>query len=143
MTEHTYNLADLPPIDIEEALRHCHCIDPRDVPHIFLVVSDPKGQNEKARQFYGRLPEFIDELNDLQRKGYGVFIAVNEMDGPRRQKNDLKRVRAVYRDLDRESLQGLPLAPSLTVETSPGRQQDYFLVADDAPLPRLEAEKFN
>lgn len=82
----------------------------------------------------------LDVLGRWNKYGAGVFFTPNETDGTGRQAHNIKRVRAVFVDLD-----GAPLAPVLSaglephivVESSPGRYHAYWL-CDDCPLDQFE-----
>ena len=52
------------------------------------------------RGFPGSLSERWDELVDLNRKGAGIFVTVNETDGLGRKNSNIIRVRAVFQDDD-------------------------------------------
>jgi hypothetical protein len=75
-----------------------------------------------ARTHNGSLDDYADRLVQLNEKGAGIFFAVNEMDGGGRKFENLKRLRAIWADLDGAPLpKEWPLAPSLVVESSPGK----------------------
>jgi RepB DNA-primase N-terminal domain len=84
-----------------------------------------------ARILHGTLDKRWKELVDLNKQGAGVFITVNETDGKGRETENIKRVRALFLDLD-----GAPLdpvmesepEPHIVVESSPGRFHPYLLV---------------
>jgi len=63
----------------------------------------------------------------LNEKGSGVFITINETDGRARRNENIVRVRAIFQD-DDDGFQGTyPLAPSIQVNSSPGKFQRYWL----------------
>jgi predicted P-loop ATPase len=95
-----------------------------------------------ARQRHGTLAEHWDELAELNNKGAGIYFTPNETDLQGRKIENIKRVRALFPDLD-----GAPLEPVLAdgapkthiiTETSPGRFQAYYLIGDDMPLDEFE-----
>jgi hypothetical protein len=86
-----------------------------------------------ARVFDGSLDDHVDKLLQLNAEGAGIFFAVNEMDGRGRKLDNLKRVRAVWADLDGVPLPDQwPLAPSILVESSPGKFHVYWLLSAPA-----------
>ncbi len=143
MNKFSLKRSKLPCIDIQMAEHHCRLLDPSDVPHLFLSVPEAPGVIGKVQCHFGRLADAVEALEKAQLQGCGVFIAVNVFKGIRRRKADVVRVRAVHRDLDQPSPKKLPLRPSLSVETSPGRRQDYFLCQTDDPLSLTEATRIN
>ena len=88
---------------------------------------DPK----LSRIRHGSLSEHIDQLSEVNRRGAGVFVAVNRTDCKGRKRENIKRVRAVSLDLDGAPLDPVlqcKLKPHLVVETSPGRYQCFWRV---------------
>jgi hypothetical protein len=72
-----------------------------------------------------------DNLDYLNSEGAGIFFCVNETDGKGRKTENVKKVRAVYADMDGAPLEkALEFSPSLIVESSAGRFHCYWLVKD-------------
>ena len=78
----------------------------------------------------------VDDLYCLNARGAGVFMAINETDGTGRTAANVKRVRAVFADLDGAPLEpALEYKPHMVVESSPGKYHAYWLCKDsDVPL---------
>ncbi len=79
------------------------------------------------------LTHILGVLEKQNDKGAGVFVTVNATDGDGRKTANITRVRAVFVDLDGSPLEPVlsgPLAPSITVESSPGRFHVYWIVTD-------------
>lgn len=79
-------------------------------------------------------------LGRTNQGGAGVFVTVNETDLSGRKAENIKRVRAVFADLDGSPLAAVyqcKLEPSMVVETSPGRFHAYWLV-EGLPLNQFE-----
>ncbi len=74
-----------------------------------------------------------EQLLDLHARGAGIYVTVNQTDGAGRKKENITRIRAVWREADNPNLPALPIEPSLVVETSPGHCHEYFLVRGDWP----------
>lgn len=110
-------------------------------PVTFQTFADINGRGTLARILHGPIEKHDDTLQDLNYRGAGVFVMVNEGDLRGRRAENVVRVRALFADLD-----GAPLAPILAacppphivVESSPGRYHAYWLVAD-CPLDRFPA----
>jgi len=120
-------LEDLPDIDLEMAAAFLgefgdkHCIATID-PATGRVASD-----------YGAFDRHAASLTKVNREGRGVFFVVNDCSGDTRRAEHIKRVRAVFVDLDGSPLDSVhhgPLEPQLIVESSPGRYHAYWLVSD-------------
>jgi phage replication O-like protein O len=75
--------------------------------------------------------DFVWELITLNDAGAGIFMCVNEGDGEGRLKENIKKVRAVFVDLDGAPLKPvLDFNPSLVVESSPGKYHAYWFTCD-------------
>src|SRR5262245_3565020 len=101
----------------------------------------PKIRDPFARIFHGTLTEHWDELVELNNKGAGVYFTVCETDLTGRKKENIKRVRAGFGDLDGAPLEPVneaKLLPHIINETSPGRYHPYYIIGDDMPLDRFE-----
>ena len=98
---------------------------------------DSKRKDPKlARIFHGSLEQHFHEMCPLQARGAGVFVTINETDADGRKTKNIKKVRAVFVDLDGSPLDPVmaaPLTPQIIVQSSPGRFHAYWLV-DDLPL---------
>jgi hypothetical protein len=129
-------------LDLAQAARHLACLDAEDVRHIFAALPEAPGSPASARQYFGRLAEVAATLELKQRSGCGVFVTVNAMQGRRRRRSDVSRIRALWVERDRPG-PPLPLTPSLVIATSPGRSHDYLLTDGDDALSPMEAHTLN
>lgn len=102
--------------------------DKKDPKHTARVLHDPsKG-----------------ELLDYNRKGYGIFLTVNETNGKGRTKKDITRVRAVFADLDSAPVNMAPVMdynPHMVVQSSPGKFHAYWFVYDCPVSTFTEVQK--
>jgi hypothetical protein len=97
-----------------------------------------------SRVFHGSLETHWHDLFDLNERGAGVFVMVNEGNGRGRKASDVLRIRAVFCDLDGapiEPVLNVKLRPHLIVESSPGRWHVYWLVADVPPEAFKELQR--
>ena len=119
----------------------------------FQTFDDKKGRGDRslARIFHGTLSEHAAALTDLQQRGAGVFVMINEGDGTGRGAANVKRVRAHFLDLDDAPIEPVleaDLPPHIVVESSPGKFHVYWRV-DHCPLDRFKerqhalADRFN
>lgn len=131
-----------PSLDLAQAARHLACLDPEDVPHIFATLPEAPGSTAPSRQYFGCLAELAAALTSMQRDGCGVFVTVNAMQGRRRRRSDVTRIRALWVERDGPG-PPLPLAPSLVISTSPGRSHDYLLTDGDEGLSPMDAHTLN
>ena len=93
-----------------------------------------------AKRLTGTPHEVFDSLDDLNHAGYGIFVTINETDGKDIKGENVARVHALFADFDGSPLSYLdriPLKPSFTVNTSPGRYHAYWLV-DSCPLDQFK-----
>lgn len=99
-----------------------------------------RGNKRLAQIRHGSLNRHWPELVQLNNRGAGIFVTVNETDLEGRKTGNIVRVRALFVDLD-----GAPLDPVTTHstpphiigESSPGRWHCYWLVCD-VPLDQFE-----
>lgn len=103
-----------------------------------IQTFDDEGRRKNmARIFHfeNELPEESYKLLlEMNKRGAGVYCTVNETDGKGRKSENVKRIRAIFVDMDGAPL-SLPAmySPSMTVESSPGRYHCYWLT-DDVPV---------
>ncbi|WP_293914229.1 DNA-primase RepB domain-containing protein [Deinococcus sp.] len=101
-------------------------------PHTFQTFDDRPGKDRTlSRVLYD-----LAELADLNRRGAGVFLMVNEGDGQGRKAGNVTRIRAYCADFDGSPLPEVwPLSPCLTLETSPGKYHTYWILAEGESVP--------
>jgi putative DNA primase/helicase len=97
----------------------------------FQTFDDDQERKDKnlTRVLHGTFAEHRDILADLNQRGAGVFVSVNETNLQGRKRENIKRVRALALDLDGaplEPVQKCRLKPQIVVETSPGRFHAFW-----------------
>ena len=92
-----------------------------------------------ARIIHGTVDNCWAELVSLNDQGAGIFVTVNETDGKGRKTENIKRVRAVFVDLDGAPLEPVTQwrTPHISVESSPGKFHACWIVID-LPLEEFE-----
>ena len=93
-----------------------------------------------AKRLTGTPDDAFNALDELNQSGYDIFVTVNETDGKDIKGANVTRVRALFADFDGSPLSNLdriPLKPSFTVNTSPGKHHAYWLI-DDCPLDQFK-----
>lgn len=142
-------MSRLPP-DLDEAKLLLDALAPMGL-FTFQTFDDSEAKREPlAHLLHGSLDDHAFRLERLNAEGAGVFVAVNESDGKGRKYGNIKRVRALFVDLDGSPLQPVrdgPLAPHVIVESSADRWHAYWLVEacalpDFKPLQRGLAHRF-
>lgn len=119
----------------------------------FQTFDDDKNRKNQslARVLHGTFDEHAAALADLNRRGAGVFVMVNQGDLKGRTATNVNKVRALFVDLD-----GAPLAPVMNctmpphiiADSSYGKHHAYWLVSDCQlsdfkKLQQLLAKKFS
>jgi len=107
-------------------------------PQVWQVFADSKTAKVRPTHRHARARDVLSWLNATQRAGGGVFMTINDTDGGRRAQ-DIKRVRALFVDLD--TPQDVPqwhLEPACVVESSPRKYHAYWVVADEMPLDEFK-----
>ena len=105
-------------------------------PFTFQTFDDNADRNDKAltRQFHGTLDQHAQVLHALNAKGAGVYVTVNATDGKGRKAANITAVRALFVDFDAPDddrvarLLGLPIPPTVIVESSQGKHHAYWVV---------------
>lgn len=119
-----------------ESARFLGALAPRGLITYQTFDDGPQQAQRLACIRHGAIADRFDELAKRNDRGAGVFVMVNQGDGKGRSAKNVVSVRAVFVDLDSAPLLPVlrgPLAPSITVESSPGKFHAYWLV-DDFPL---------
>ena len=83
-----------------------------------------------ARPIYGRLSDLRPKLLERQQKGAAIAVTMAESDGRGRKSANMLRPRAVWIEADGPLRRDLPLLPSITLETSPGKRHYIYVVRD-------------
>ena len=105
-------------------------------PFTFQTFDDNADRKDKAltRQFYGTLDQHAQALHALNAQGAGVYVTVNATDGKGRKAATITAVRALFVDFDAPDddrvarLLGLPIPPTVIVESSAGKHHAYWVV---------------
>jgi DNA primase RepB-like protein/primase-like protein len=112
-----------------EAVKFLQLLDPKSDEFTFQTFDDD--QDRKSRKLvkilHGTIDLHWDQLCHLSREGAGIFVTVNQTDGVGRTLENIKAVRAVWRDNDDGNVTPLPLKPHIVVESSPGKYHEYIL----------------
>ena len=74
------------------------------------------------------MKSYIGSLADLNARGAGVFVTVNETDGQGRKSDNIVRIRAIWQEDDQGLCHQFPIEPSMIVQTSKGKFHRYWLV---------------
>ena len=118
--------------DKEESENFIRLLDSKSRYFTFQIFDDNKNRKSHslARISSGSLDEHWQELVELNNKGAGIFITINDTDGKGRTEKNIIGVRSIFQD-DDEGFQGIyPLPPSIQVQSSPGKFQRYWLCSD-------------
>ncbi len=128
--------------DLGEVRRFLSLLAPDGSLLTFQTFSDAKdakdenGRDPLAGVIHGSIDERWRTLSELNARGAGIFVTVNQTDGRGRTARNVVRVRAYFVDLDKAPLEPVlsdPRPPHIVVESSPGKYHAYWLVAG-APL---------
>jgi putative DNA primase/helicase len=128
--------------DLREASRFLSTIAPDGIV-TFQTFGEGthKGDQRLSKIIHGHPNRCLEELAELNKRGAGVFLMVNQGDGNGRRSGNVQHVRAVFSDIDENGSQQLEMldklaagAPRIVVESSPSRFQVYWLISGDLPL---------
>jgi hypothetical protein len=129
------------PEDSKEARRFLKLLDAKATSFTFQTFDDRKEQKRSDLTRVIHSPAW-PELLQMHNNGAAVFVTVNETDGKGRKSENIVRVRAVWQEDDEGFSGAFPLEPSLIVQSSPGRFQRYWFVADDWPADEQGRKDF-
>ena len=119
-------------IDLQAAEKYLAILDESAESFTWQTFDDAaKGRSNLISIMHGSLERLSERLVKLNEAGAGIYVAVNETDGKGRKIENVKRVRAVFADLDGAPLEGVqacPLEPHMIVESSTGKFHAYWLV---------------
>ncbi len=93
------------------------------------------------------LIDLMPKLVDLNNRGAGIFVAVNQLVGGRK-KTDLQKIRGCHADFDsctKEQIENVSekLMPSIIVKSSPGKYHMYWLLQKNECLDMETVEGIN
>ena len=105
-----------------------------------LDNSQPRRSRHLARVLGGSLASVQPTLRSLNAPdvGAGVYISGNLADGFGRRTDNITRIAAVVGDMDNGLPSSFPLAPTIVVETSPGKFQCWWVIDDGGNLTMAE-----
>jgi hypothetical protein len=100
----------------------------------FQTFDDDKSRKDArlARVLHGTLEQHAAALTELNARGAGIFVTVNETDLAGRGRNNVVAVRAAFADFDADGLNAAAraaakLPPSITVASSNDKRHLYWL----------------
>lgn len=130
------------PPNLEEASRHLAALDPSPKARFTFQTfqdNDETGRNPLLTcVLHGTLTEHAKTLADLNHRGAGVYVTVNETDGRGRKEKNITRIRAVFADQDNGPMRDYPIQPSLVVKSKRG-DHPYFLLNGNATNEQFRA----
>lgn len=96
--------------------------------HCFVsVLKDSQGKKLKAKTLYSTFANAQDKLKNLNRKGYEIFVTVNELQlGSTRSNENIKGIRACFVDSDSGDIALFKDKPSMVIQSSRG-EHAYWL----------------
>lgn len=145
------NDAGVDDVDLEEAQRFLNWLGAKNCSFQSFDDHAERKDSRLASIRHGSLGDHADKLIELNQRGAGVFVAMNETDLKGRQQENIKRVRAFALDLDGSPLDPVlecQLKPHIIIESSPNRWHVYWCV-QQFPLDQFEdvqraiAKRFN
>lgn len=116
--------------DLSQSHRFLTLLDEPAESWTFQTFDDNKDRKDKALAhiFHGPLEKHAETLKSLNAQGAGIFVNVNETNGKGRKTGDIVRVRALWREIDREGTPEPKLEPHIAVESSLNKFHYYYLV---------------
>ena len=110
-----------------------YCGDAENRKFTFQTFSDNPNlanKGELTRIIHGTLRHNWEELVELNKKGAGVFVTVQETDFLGRKQENITGIRAFYCDHDVKLPSDYHLKPSLVIETSQGKGHSYWILKE-------------
>jgi hypothetical protein len=129
------------PIDFAVAAQFLKLLDPTTETFLFSSFDDDKERTKRWKANTARGVAPGSRRSTLERMrfwmagrhklGANMCVSVNAMRGTRRRVEEVAYLRAVFAEMDQEPIKPWPIAPSIVVETSPGRHHLYWLLDRD------------
>jgi hypothetical protein len=116
--------------DPAEAEKFLNLLDPDARGFTFQTFDDDVGRRDPSlvRVFNGTLRDHLDALADLNARGAGVYVTINETNLEGRTTDKIVRVRALFADFDKASDAAPKTEPRrhVVVSSSPGKWHVYW-----------------
>ncbi len=127
-------------VDLDQARAYLRALDAQAQSWCFQTFDDGSGKRQAlAHTLHGSLDDLAPRLAELNSRGAGVFVTVNEVPrGKPRKADKVTRVRAVFADFDDgerdndAAIKAADLPPSIIVQSSPSKRHAYWLTDDVA-----------
>jgi hypothetical protein len=116
--------------------------DIRQTRFIFSAFHD-RDKSQKPWQRYCTLRQVLPDIDRLQARGYGIFVAVNGSRNGRRKGSDINRTRAAWADFDAPMVGTFQLEPSLKIQTGPGKGHAYWCIDQADAVAPHDGEQIN
>ncbi len=100
-------------------------------PYVFQTFGDKQDDRDPSltKTFYGTLEQHYNKLVELNKRGAGIFVTVNETSGNTRKAEDVVSVRACFIDCDKQlPKDSYHLEPTMIVRTSGKRGHAYWVL---------------
>jgi len=126
---HASNIKQYPnAVDLAEAELQLDLLDIGGKFTFQIFDDSPKKNSAFAKIFHGTLEQWGRALERANEAGCGIFVTINETDLKGRRSENVKRVRALFLDLDGSPLDSVLEwhKPDLVIESSPGKYHCYF-----------------
>lgn len=124
--------------DLREAARFLRLLDPGAEAFTFQSIPEAPDARGSATLAHGALEHVGDRLVRLNRRGHGVFVSTQRMDGGGRKVANFTGLRCCWLDIDKRAGQRLPkkwpLPPQIIVESSAGSFHCWWLLETE-PRP--------
>lgn len=113
---------------LDQARTFLKLLDPNAQKFLFVLINPNRHETPKIAYVEPEIA--FPDLITMNKEGYGVYVNINETQGKGRRKEDITRCRAAFIEDDNKSLaKALPIQPSITIESSPGKHHKYFLTS--------------
>lgn len=104
--------------------------------HTFQTFHD-FDKKQPAKQYHGSFHDIAPRLLQDNANGYGIFVTVQGTDLRGRKKANITTARALFVDSDTRANVLAPLAPSIRIQSSPGKEHLYWLLQPGEDLTRI------
>ena len=113
--------------DLDISLKFLDILHPYERKFTFQTIDEIGSNHNLTRIIHGSIGDNFEAFKKMNKRGAGIYVAVNETDFKGRKTENIIAPRAFYLDDDGEVIEP-PIKPNMIVHTSKGRRHFYYKI---------------